>query len=698
MAIRNVFIIVAFATSFFLFFQFCVGNLMEKTNYLTSLAGVKSIVQFSPDQITQKTKQLIDAAQEQLNAIIAIPDAERTFDNTLHALSDIMTLSDLAVFAHMCVLLKEVSPDAAIRAAAEQALIAMQDFEVDAISKNREMFNAVKAYEQGNAHKENLRPDQRYFLDEVYRGYLRSGLELPDEKLEQVKQLNKELGKLSLQFSGHIAADASKIEVPCSDLAGCDDAFIAMLPKTEDGKCILGVDYPTYFNVMENCTVSDTRKKLYFAFQNRAYPHNREVLCEIIKKRDELARVLGYTSYAHYDLEDEMVQHPDRAYEFLKDLHARAVKKEKEEWRKLLPECKSIPQTRDGKLYPWDIMFAVSQFKKKHYNLDDRKVAEYFPVESTFKGLFAIYETFFNITFTELPATGLWHDEVTLLSVASKDEPDHVLGYLFLDLYPRPNKYSHAACFPIVPGQLAEGHKPSTTIAGVVANFPRATGDKPALMLLKDVKTFFHEFGHALHHVLGATPIAAHAGTHVKRDFVELPSQMLEEWLDDKEMLKLISKHYQTGEPLPDTMIDTILELRSFGTGSFVTRQVCLSLLSLDCFAPNPEKNPHQLWCNIMEDYSSGFVVFEPETHFYASFGHLTGYGAKYYGYLWSKVYALDLFSEIKKHGLLNPEIGRKYVREVLSKGGSQDPNELLRNFLGREPNAQAFFESMGLQ
>jgi thimet oligopeptidase len=683
--------------SVLLFCGLCIGSRMEKSNNFNSLEGIKTIIQFSPEAISTTTKKLIEQTRAQIDAIIAIPDSKRTFDNTLHALSDVSSLSDLAIFAHMCVLLKEVSPDGAIRAAAEQALIAMQDFEVDVISKNKKLFQSVKAYHDGNAQKETLRPDQRYFLDEVYSGYMRSGLELSDEKLEEVKKLNKELGKLSLQFSGHIAADASSVTVPCADLAGCDEQFIAALKKTDDGNCVLGVDYPTYFNVMENCTVSGTRKKLYLAFQNRAYPHNHEVLQEIIKKRDELARALGYTSYAHLDLEDEMVKHPDRAYAFLADLHARAVKKEHAEWNKLLPECKGIEQTRDGKLYPWDVMFASSQFKKKNYNLDDREVAEYFPADSTIKGLFFIYESFFSIKFTELPAKGFWHDDVQLITVASKDDPDHILGYLLLDLYPRPNKYSHAACFPIVPGQLAEGHKPSTTIAGVVANFPRSTGDKPALMMLKDVKTFFHEFGHALHHVLGATPIAAQAGTSVKRDFVELPSQMLEEWLDSKEILKLISKHYKTGEPLPDEMIDTLIELRNFGTGSFVTRQVCLSLLSLNCFGPNPQKNPHELWCDIANDYSSGFVHFEPDAHMVASFGHLTGYGAKYYGYLWSKVFALDLFSEIKKHGLLNPEIGRKYVREVLSKGGSQDPNELLCNFLGREPNSKAFFKAMGI-
>lgn len=232
----------------------------------------------------------------------------------------------------------------------------------------------------------------------------------------------------------------------------------------------------------------------------------------------------------------------------------------------------------------------------------------------------------------------------------------------------------------------------------MIANFTKPTAHKPSLLKRDEVKTFFHEFGHALHAILGATEIASLSGTNTKRDFVELPSQMLEEWLHDKDILKKVSKHYITGQPLPDEIIDTLLQLKNLTTGYFVVRQAYLSSIALFYFkkADNGTKDPYSIMKQLFTTMLP-YIAFSEDNHFYASFGHLTGYSAKYYGYLWSKVFALDLFATIKQYGLLNPEIGKKYVTEVIGKGGAQDPNELLYNFLGREPNAQAFLQDMGL-
>ena len=273
---------------------------------------------------------------------------------------------------------------------------------------------------------------------------------------------------------------------------------------------------------------------------------------------------------------------------------------------------------------------------------------------------------------------------------------DEILGTLMLDLYPRPNKYSHAAHTTIIPSTYKVDGTRIPDVSIVLANFSKPMDGKPSLLKRSEVQTFFHEFGHALHAVLGATTIASLSGTHTKTDFVELPSQMLEEWLHDKDILKKVSGHYITGEPLPDDIIDTIIKLKNLTTGYFVTRQTYLSSIALSYFGAGENKQPHAI---MQELYTTMMphMAFINDNHFYSSFGHLTGYGAKYYGYLWSKVFALDLFATIKKHGLLSPEIGQKYIKEVLSKGGAQDPNELLYNFLGREPNAQAFLQEMGL-
>jgi thimet oligopeptidase len=476
---------------------------------------------------------------------------------------------------------------------------------------------------------------------------------------------------------------------------GLEDDYIATL-TTDDGLYILGVDYPTYFRVMENCTSAATRQKLYNAFSNRAYPVNEELLKAIMHKRDELAHLLGYPDYAYSDIDNEMAHTPERAQAFINDMIKRAAEKTDHEFALLTENLPaSVTLSVDNKIQPWDNAFLQNNYKKTNFNLDEQKIAEYFPMQKTVDELLDIYRQFFSIEFQEEAASGLWHEDVTVVRVLNK-QGDELLGTLMLDLYPRPNKYSHAAHTTIIPSTYQPDGTRIPDVSIVIANFSKPTATQPSLLKRTEVETFFHEFGHALHAVLGATEIASLSGTHTKTDFVELPSQMLEEWLADKDMLKKVSGHYLTGQPLPDDVIDTIIQLKNLTSGYFVTRQTYLASISLSYFGEGTNKDPHtimkQLHSTIMKN-----SAFCEDNHFYTSFGHLTGYGAKYYGYLWSLVFALDIFSEIKKHGLLNPEIGQKYIKEVLSKGGAQDPNELLYNFLGREPNTQAFFKEMGL-
>ena len=372
-----------------------------------------------------------------------------------------------------------------------------------------------------------------------------------------------------------------------------------------------------------------------------------------------------------------------------------------------MPETTSL--TQDGKMKTWDYRYITNSYKKKNFNLDENVIAQYFPADNTIEQLLKIYEVFMDLTFKPVDIHGLWSDQVKSIAVYSK-ENDQLLGYLLLDLYPRPNKFSHACQSTIIPAIRNNG--PSLSV--VVANFPppfvlsspaksktktgvsKDISDKPALLKLNDVETFFHELGHALHAILGATHIASFSGTNVKTDFVEMPSQMLEEWVSDKEILKRISQHYQTGQPMPDELIDKILALKHFATGAFLQRQCYLSLLDLEYFKEGKDKNPKKIY-NQLADKLRKNTYYDPDDNMFASFGHLCGYGAKYYSYMWAKVFAIDMFSEIKKHGLLNPKIGKKYIETVIGKGGSKDPKELLRKFLGREPSHQAFFEYMGM-
>lgn len=661
---------------------------------LRSFDDVKTLFPTTPDQIKSEAKKYLAEAQKELDAILAIPNEKRTFKNTAQAIDELESLSNLMIKYNTIELVGYVYPDDAMREAAREAAQTVREFFID-MGANKKLYEAFKAYAQGNALKEDLSQEQQYYLDESMKSFKRAGLHLPDDQLQAVTALKKELAHIEQQFDKNIDEDKSKITVTAEGLKGLDDGFITMLPQSDTGEYILGVDYPTYFRVMEHCAVEDTRHRLYEAFMNRAYPANKILLQKIIALRDQIAKKLGYESYAHLDIDSQMAQSPARAESFLHDLIERARGKEKQEIEVLMQDLpESVCLSKEGKLKAWDLAYIGSQYKKKHFDLDERKISEYFPMQHTINQLLDIYRVFLSVDFEEVPAKGLWHDEVKVVKVYNKDR-SQLLGYLFLDLHPRANKYSHAAHANIVPGvQLSDGTR-IPTVSLLMCNFPKAMQDKPALLMRSDVKTFFHEFGHALHALLGATQMGSFSGTSVKRDFVELPSQMLEEWLSDKEILKKVSCHYQTGESLPDQIIDTIIELAQFGTGSFVTRQCLLSRISLSCFKEGECKDP--------DDIESAFYVeMQPHIehganrHMTASFGHLTGYSAKYYGYMWSKVFALDMFDTIKKHGLLNPEIGQRYVAEVISRGGSCDPNELLINFLGREPKVEAFMERMG--
>ena len=677
--------------------SYCAKTTKQETRMINKAfqpSDIISLFAFTPDEIKIKTPEYITQAQEIINAIIAIPDAERTYENTARPLDELISLSNLAIAQLVYEALELLHPDENIRNAAHDAYITIKAFWVDHTMSNKALHNAFLSYASRQREYEGLSAQQRYFFNDMLDSFKREGLSLPDETLAQVNILRKELAALSADFDRNIAQDNRFITVTHDELDSVGDAFIATLKKTDDGLYILGVDYPTYFRVMENCSVAETRKKLYTAFSNRAYPINEEILKTIISKRDELAHLLGYLDYAHFDIDDQMAATPEKAQAFIDDMIQRAAAKTEQEFATLTQNVPaSVALTADGKIQPWDMVYLQNMYKKTHFNLDEQKIAEYFPMQKTIDELLDIYRQFFSIDFQEEPAGGLWHEDVKMVRVL-KDNT--IIGTLLLDLYPRPNKYSHAAHTTIVPGT----YKPDGTlipdVSIVIANFTKATATQPSLLKRSEVETFFHEFGHALHAILGATQIASLSGTHTKTDFVELPSQMLEEWLIDKDILKKVSGHYITGEPLPDSLIDTIIELKNLTSGYFVTRQTYLASIALSYFGEGKNKDPQtimqQLHTKIMK-----YTAFSSDNHFYASFGHLTGYGAKYYGYLWSKVFALDIFAKIKKSGLLNPEIGNKYIQEILSKGGAQNPNELLYNFLGRAPNTQAFFKEMGL-
>lgn len=662
---------------------------------IKSIEDVKALFPQSPEEIKQDTDRYIVEAQKAIDKIIAIPHHKRTYKNTAQALDDIVGRSNLEVKSNSFSMTTYLHPNQAMRDMGQESVKRIEAFSVDAISTNKKLYGAFKEYVEGNAKKEKLTAEQMYFLDQTMQEFKRAGLDLPDDQLEKVKTLKKQLNELSLLFDRNIADDNRTITVTKEGLAGLGDDFINLLTKTKDGNYLLGTDYPTYFQVMEHCNVEDTRKRLFELFNNRAYPANEKILQDIMHVRGEIAQLLGFESFAALNIVNQMAASPARVDSFLQELRTCARKKADQELDAFIADLPpSVTLTTEGKIKAWDFGRIKDHFKQKHFNIDERVIAEYFPMQKTIDALLDIYHQFMSIHFKEIAISNLWHDEVRLIEVYDKDQ-HHLFGYLLLDLHPRDNKYKHAAHGSIVPAiKLANGSR-LPLVSVVMANFPKPSKDKPSLLMRTDVSTFFHEFGHALHALMGATQVSSFAGTRVKRDFVEMPSQMLEEWLWDKEIIRKVSCHYKTGEPLPETIIDNIIALKRYDTGNVILRQIMLAQYSLDIYKAGA-KDPAALWFAIVQETMPRYH-WGSEYKLYTSFGHLTNYGAKYYGYLWSKVFALDLFAEIKKQGLLNPVIGTKYVQEVISKGGSCDPNTLLENFLGRPPMQKAFLEDMGL-
>ncbi len=671
---------------------------LQRPDYLfakeSAIEDVRSLFPKSVSEIVAAADEGINLAKREIQQILAIPDSQRTFADTVKKFDDLISFSSLSKSACAIHILEMVSPDEAIRNAARETIIRIQDFFIDSIGNNLDLYKAFKAYYEGNAGSQSLTQKQRYYLDQMMLSFKHNGFDLPEEKREEVKKLNKELAQLSLQFSANIAADQTKISVQESELKGLSQDFIASLEKDSSGY-VLGIDAPTYQKVMNNCVSPETRERMYTAYMNKAYPVNDGVLKEIIAKRDRLARLIGFESYAAYSIDSEMAKTPERVRTFLDDLIVKVAPKADEEAALLIKELPfSVALSSDGKPFPRDKLFLEDQYKKKYLQIDEEKISEYFPVEKTIRGLISIYEKFFSLRMVEKKAEGLWHEDVRLLEVYSQ-KTGSLLGCLLLDLFPRPFKFGHACDINIIPA-VYHNKEPNVAVSLVITNFPKPEGDKPALLERSHVQTFFHEFGHAMHDLLGRTELAGTSGTSVKTDFVEMPSQMLEEWLSDRQILAMISSHYRTGEPMPEALIDRIVAVKNFDAGLWMQRQLQFASLSLDLFGPGEQKDPYEISKRIQESMNIPFV-FDPANHMYASFGHLTGYGAKYYGYLWAKVFALDLFAFIKEKGLLDPSVGERYIQEVIGQGGSVDPNVLLQNFLGREPNNVAFLKDMGI-
>ncbi len=674
--------------SLFLFIV-CVaalGATSTKLPHIQKIEQISSLFPKSQEEVIRFQKEAIDYG-EKLFKQVELSDEKESYQTVIKPIDEAFGYLQYANGILETLFL--VSPDPSIRESAQAATVVLSQY-MEEIYASRENLYA-KVYQ---LPRKKLTPSQQAYVQKLLLRFKMSGQGLSAEKRAKVVRLQQEIATLSLRFDDNIQKDSRTVPVLPGDLAGMSPHFISSLPQTPDGKYLLSCDYPCLVAVLSGCSNNNVRKELQTAFNNIAYPANEEVLKELIQKRDMLAKELGYRSYAEFSLYPQMAKDPKKVEEFLQKVWALSSLKEEKEFA-LMTDClpESVALSDSLRLYPWDGSFVYEQYRKKHYDLNQEEIAEYFPMESTFKGLMGIYEQFFGIAIQEVPVSNLWHEEIRLMEVKDGKE---VLGYILLDLFPRENKYHHACQVAVLPGIL---HKEKSTpaLSVVIANFNRASDQRPSLLKYGEVRTFFHEFGHALHEVFAQNEIIHFAGNqNVCIDFVEMPSQILEEWLADPDILKNLSSHYITKEPLPREKIEKIVESKNLLSGTQAQKQCFYSFLALYYFAEGEDKDPLVIMKDLEMRLCPHYEVVADGRRCFA-FSHLSVYGPSYYGYLWSKVFALDVFEQVKKEGLLNENAGRRYRKEILAPGSEKDPYEMLKSYLGREPSQEAFLQNLGV-
>jgi len=610
--------------------------------------------------------------------IDAIPYKKRTIQNTLYGMDELFARID---FSNI-IILSYVSIDEAIRDAAQRCEEQVNEF-LSSFALRKGTYKALTDLRE--KYEGKLSSDEKRFLDESIKDFELEGVQLEADKRLKLEDINSQLSKLSIDFSKNIRDEDSSIDFSAEELKGLPDTALERLDKDKDGRYVLKTDYPAYYSVMKYAEISDTRKRYNELFQNRAYPENIPLLKNILALKKEKAEILGRPAIRDVLLANQMAKTPENVNSFLTNLQGVISER-------AAADRETLKEANDGKdVNYWDIKFLENKLIQEKFNVDEEKVREYFSLDSTIKGCMAIYEELFSVKFVEEKPKSAWHPDVKKYLVMSEGK---AIAAIYLDLFPRENKYTHAAQFDLRRGRLISADYYESPVIAIVCNFTKPTKDKPSLLTLDEVSTFFHEFGHGMHNCLTTARLGTQAGTNVKRDFVEVPSQMFERWLEKPEILNRFARHYKTGEPMPEELINNIVKLNYFLKAYNTTRQIFYAMYDQAVHGPDVPESTTTLWDNMMLEITK--YPSQPNTHFEASFDHLvSGYSAGYYSYLWSEVMSADFFSRFEKEGLLNQKLGMEFRVKVLSKGDSMDPAELVKEFLGRESNSDAFLKEL---
>lgn len=627
--------------------------------------------------------------EKDLAALIAIPQEERTFENTIMGYE--RAFDNYGNALGMSGFLSYVSTDKKFRDAANDLQMQISQYMVD-VATRRDVYKAIREYTDTNPR---LDPVQAKLVKEMLIGFKNSGMDLNDADLEKFKALNKEKAEYIIKFDKNIQEYKDPLAVTQEQLQGLGEDYIQKLSKTDDGKYLVTLDYPDYVPFMQNADDEQARKELEFKFNRRGGQENVELLEKTLTLRREIARLLGYKNHAELRLEDRMAKNPKTVMAFLKDLQKKLKPLGKKEDKEMIAYKNSKTGKNSRTLYSWESGYWSNKFRKENLELDSEKIKEYFPSQVVIDGMLDLFGGVFGITFEPVDIP-VWHPDVKAFKIKDKASGE-LVAYFYMDLYPREGKYKHAACFGLVEGEEKQDGTYQIPFVAIVANLNKPSGDTPSLLKHSEVETLFHEFGHVLHNALTKAKYSAFSGTSVSWDFVEAPSQMLERWAWDPQVLKKISRHYKTGEALPDDLIKRMIAAKNFGAGGMYLRQDFFAQYDMSLHTADTTPDTTKLYFELTKKIRG--LPLTKGTIPQASFGHIMGgYDAGYYGYLWSEVIAEDFFGEFKKNGIFNPETGLKFRREILEKGGTLDEEKMVENFLGRPADNKPFLKSIGLE
>jgi len=598
----------------------------------------------------------------------------RTIENTLVPYDEAVRQNNSA--GYFAALMEQVHPEATFRDHAT-AMLTKASAAQTAIALNHEVYNALAALDLSKADAAT-----RYYVQRQLLEFRLAGVDKDDATRARLKKLNDQATEEQSMFDRNISDGKKTIEADASELDGLPQDYIDRHKPGADGKIQITTDYPDALPVFNFAKSDALRRRLSLAFNTRAFPKNQEVLTSLMKTRYEIATLLGYSNWADYNAADKMMAKGHNIADFIQQVNDASLPLAKREFEMLLAEKqKTSPGAKE--IWDYERSYLSELVRRSKYDFDSQSVRPYFPFMQVKQGILDSAAELFHVTFQQEPNVPSWDPSVETWIVIDSGKP---IGRFYLDMHPRPGKFSHAEMAPVLDGI----HGKQLPEAILVCNFPVPSATDPGLMDYGDVETFFHEFGHLMHHILGGQqPWAGISGISMESDFVEAPSQMLEEWIRSPQVLAKFARHYKTGEPIPAELVTRANRASAFGRGAWVARQNAFSAISYDIYKTKPENVDLD---KVTLDANRNYTLFTPlpETHMWASFGHLGGYSSAYYTYLWDKVIAEDFFLQFDHHNLLAGDAPMRYRRIVLEPGGSTSANDLVKNFLGRPQSMAA--------